>query len=110
MEWFLIWIAAFVGGLLISFANYLLLRRLIASRGDTGVSLASPIRAILSAAYLVLLYFIGKRTELSSGPLLIGGALGLTVGLFYFTARLTQEAKEQASEKPKGKGKKKKKK
>ena len=83
-------LAAFVGGALVSWVNFLFLRRMMKSRGEAGIGLASPVRMLLSAAYFVLLYFIGKSTELSSGALLIGGALGLTLTLAFFTLRLTR--------------------
>ena len=94
----LIGLAAFIGGALVSWVNFLLLRMLIKNRGNTGIGLISPIRTILSIVYLVILYWIGKHTELNLTALLIGGALGLTVMLTFFTLRLTKE------ESGKGKG------
>ena len=90
MELFLTGLCAFLGGALISWVNFLLLRRLMRSRGDTGIAMASPERMLLSAAYIVLLYFIGKRTDLSLGALLVGGALGLTITLLFLTLRLSR--------------------
>ena len=55
MALFLTGLAAFAGGALISWVNFLLLRRLMQSKGEAGIALASPARTILSAAYLVLL-------------------------------------------------------
>ncbi len=94
----LIGLAAFVGGALVSWANYLLLRLLIKKRGETGVSMISPIRTLLSVAYLLILYMIGRRTELNATALLIGGALGLTVLLTFFTFRLTRGKDAQRKE------------
>ncbi len=98
MESFLAGAAAFVGGALVSWVNYLLLRRLIKSSGEKGIGAASPIRTLLSAAYLLILYFIGKRTGLNVVALLLGGALGLTVLLIFFTLRLTKGLKGQRKE------------
>jgi hypothetical protein len=78
--------------------NFLLLRRLVGSRGESGIAMASPIRTILSGAYLLVLYIIGKRTGLSPTALLIGGALGLTAALAFFTIRLTRAVKKQGKE------------
>ena len=91
-------LAAFVGGALVSWANYLLLRLLIKKRGETGISMISPIRTLLSVAYLLILYMIGRRTELNATALLIGGALGLTVLLTFFTFRLTRGKDAQRKE------------
>ena len=90
LELFLTGLCACLGGALISWVNFLLLRRLMNARGDTGIAMASPVRMLLSAAYFVLLYFTGKRTDLSLGALLIGGALGLTVTLCLLTLRLSR--------------------
>ncbi len=98
LETLLVGLAAFVGGALVSWVNYLLLRRLMESRGDGGPGLASPVRTILSTAYLVILYYIGKRTGFSLAALLVGGALGLTVMLVFFTLRLTGGLKGQRKE------------
>lgn len=98
LELILIGAAAFVGGALVSWANSFLLRRLIASRGESGIAAASPIRTILSGAYLLVLYIIGKRTGLNPVALLIGGALGLTAALAFFTIRLTRAVKKQGKE------------
>ena len=90
MALFLTGLAAFIGGCAVSWVNFLLLRRLMKGRGETGAALASPIRMILSAAYLVLLYLIGKNTAFSLTALLVGGALGLTAALAFFTLRLAR--------------------
>ena len=89
---------AFIGGALVSWCNYRLLLLLLKKKGESGVSLISPIRTILSVVYLLILYLLGKRTELNSTALLIGGALGLTVVLTYFTYRLTRRKNEQGKE------------
>lgn len=98
MKLFLTALAAFVGGALVSWANYLLLKLLIKSKGEQGVTLISPVRTLLSVAYLLILFLIGRRTGLNSTVLLIGGALGLTVMLTYFTFRLTRGANGQRKE------------
>lgn len=83
-------LAACAGGILVSWVNYLILSSLLKSKPNTAIALASPLRIILYAAYLVILFYIGKNTELISGALLIGGALGLTLALAFFTLRLSR--------------------
>ena len=95
---FLTALTAFVGGALVSWANYLLLKLLIKRKGEQGAALISPVRTLLSVAYLMVLFLIGRRTGLNSTVLLVGGALGLTVMLTVFTFRITREAKEQRKE------------
>jgi hypothetical protein len=91
-------LAAFVGGALVSWANYLLLKLLMRKNGERGISLISPIRTLLSVAYLLILYMIGRQTELNSTALLLGGALGLTILLTFFTLRLTRGLNGQGKE------------
>lgn len=91
-------LAAFIGGGLVSWANYLLLKSLVKRNGEKGISLISPIRTLLSVVYLLILYLIGQRTNLSVTALLIGGALGLTVLLTFFTLRLTRGISGQGKE------------
>ena len=91
-------LAAFIGGGLVSWANYLLLQSLMKRNAEKGISLISPIRTLLSVVYLLILYLIGQRTELSVTALLIGGALGLTVLLTFFTLRLTRGMRGQGKE------------
>ena len=98
MALFLTGFAAFVGGALVSWVNYLLLRSLMGRNGEKAISLISPIRTLLSVAYLLVLYLIGRRTELNSTALLIGGALGLTILLTFFTLRLTRGMNGQRKE------------
>ena len=98
MGLFLTGLAAFIGGALVSWVNYLLLKLLMNKKGETGLSLVSPIRTLLSVAYLLILYLVGRRTELSMNALLIGGALGLTIMLTLFTLRLTGRTNGQGKE------------
>ncbi len=98
MALFLTGLAAFVGGALVSWVNYLLLQSLMSRNGEKAINMISPVRTLLSVAYLLILYLIGRRTELNSTALLIGGALGLTILLTFFTLRLTRGMNGQGKE------------
>ncbi len=98
MRMFLVGIAAFAGGAAVSWVNYLLLRFLLKKKGEAGIGMVSPLRTILSVAYLLILFLIGKKTGLNTTALLIGGALGLTVMLTFFTFRLTRGLKDERKE------------
>ena len=91
-------LAAFAGGVLISWANFALLRRFVRSKGENGVAMAAPVRMLLSAAYFLALYLIGRHTGLDLYALLIGGALGLTASLALFTRRLSRELQGKGKE------------
>ena len=95
---FLTGLAAFVGGALVSWVNYLLLQSLLSRNGEKAINMISPVRTLLSVAYLLILYLIGRRTELNSTALLLGGALGLTILLTFFTLRLTRGMNGQRKE------------
>ena len=98
MDLFLTGLAAFALGALISWVNYLLLRRLMEAKGETGMSVASLLRMLLSAACLLILYLVGKHTDLSLYALLVGGVLGLTIGLVLFTRRLARGLQDRGKE------------
>ena len=98
MVLFLTGLAAFVGGALVSWVNYLLLQSLMSKNGEKAINMISPLRTLLSVAYLLILYLIGRRTELNSTALLLGGALGLTILLTFFTLRLTRGMNGQRKE------------
>ena len=98
MVLFLTGLAAFVGGALVSWVNYLLLQSLLSRNGEKAINMISPVRTLLSVAYLLILYLIGRRTELNSTALLLGGALGLTILLTFFTLRLTRGMNGQRKE------------
>lgn len=85
MREFLFAAAAFGAGMLVSFGNYLISKKLLGS-GNTAV--AATARSIISAAFLIMVFFIGAKTSLPAVPMLVGGALGLTAGLILFTYML----------------------
>ncbi|MBO4277374.1 MAG: hypothetical protein J5925_03125 [Clostridia bacterium] len=74
--------AAFAAGVLVSFVNYIISKKTLHG-GKTTV--AATVRSLISASFLLLLFFIGMETSLPVAALLIGGALGLTAGLILFT-------------------------
>ncbi len=91
-------LAAFAGGALISWVNFLLLRRVMKSKGAEGIGMAAPARMLMSAAYFLILYLIGRHTDLNLFALLIGGALGLTAALALFTGLLSRELRGKGKE------------
>ena len=88
MREFLVAAAAFGTGVLVSFVNYLISKKLLQS-GNTGFTATA--RSIVSAAFLIALFFIGAKTSLPAVPMLVGGALGMTAGLILFTVLLIKK-------------------
>ena len=82
--------AALLVGAAISFADYKILEFFI-SRKQSNPAVGSFVRQIINIAYIFLLYFIGKKTGLDVRFLLIGGAIGITVPSFFFTARILKK-------------------
>lgn len=82
---------AFVAGAGVSFVNYLIAKSAM-KKGGFGLM---PLRTLLLAALALALYLIGKKLEIGPGPLLIGGAVGATLGLIVSTAVLIRSAKEE---------------
>ena len=85
--------AAFVGGMLIAYINYLITRAFFI-KGKTG--LAGVPRSLITALYIACLYFIGAKSDINGTALLIGGALGCTAGAALFTYLLLKENRKGA--------------
>ena len=80
-------IAAAVG-LLIAFANYVFSKKVLLKAPEK-YSGSFVIRQILQVTYLVLVYFIGSKTQIADPMyLLAGAAAGMTVPMFFFTKKL----------------------
>ncbi len=87
---------AFLGGALIGWINYLLSDAALKKKPGM-FSFTFIGRQTLQVGYLVLLYFLAPHTPWSMLTLLLGGALGMTVSLIFFTSRLTKKLKSENS-------------
>ncbi len=81
-------IAFLIGGL-ISFLNYALSKYILKSRPNIYAS-THLLRQIIGIGYLVVLYLFADRTPFSPIWLVLGGCLGITIPMFYFTYRLVK--------------------
>lgn len=80
-------IAAAVG-LLIAVANYIFSKKVLLKAPEK-YSGTFVIRQILQVTYLVLVYFVGSKTQIADPMyLLAGAAAGMTVPMFFFTKKL----------------------
>lgn len=80
-------IAAAVG-LLIAVANYIFSKKVLLKAPEK-YSGSFVIRQILQVAYLVLVYFVGSKTQIADlAYLLVGAVAGMTVPMFFFTKKL----------------------
>lgn len=75
-------------GFLIAFTNYIISKKVLLKNPDK-YSASFVARQILQVAYLVLVYFIGSKTQFADlAYLLVGAVAGMTIPMFFFTKKL----------------------
>lgn len=75
-------------GLLIAVANYIFSKKVLLKAPEK-YSGSFVIRQILQVAYLVLVYYVGSKTQIADPVyLLVGAAAGMTIPMFFFTKKL----------------------
>lgn len=80
-------IAAAVG-FMIAVANYTFSKKVLLKAPEK-YSGSFVIRQILQVAYLILVYFVGSKTQIADlSFLLVGAVAGMTVPMFFFTKKL----------------------
>ena len=72
---------------MISVLNDRITRRLL-KKGTNGLVLTSVLRQAINIAYLIGVFAVGSATKLNLFALLLGAAFGITLPMFFFTARL----------------------
>ena len=78
---------SFILGIGISFANYRLTDMFLKKVPDK-FSVVFVLRQALGVLYIVALYFLAPYTPWDRLYLLVGAALGITIPMFIFTAKL----------------------
>ncbi len=91
-----------VVGVGVAFVNYLISKTVLAKIPDK-YSATTVLRQIVQIAFLVIVYFISKKTNYDPMYLLVGAVLGITVPMFIFTKKLliineTLRSKEKRKE------------
>ena len=94
MKYSLFIVAAAIVGVVISFINYQILKSALKGASDKHAFYVSPLRSLLAAAYLFILYFFAEKANVNAAGLLISGAIGLTFSLFVFTRLLLKGQKD----------------
>ncbi|MBO5231717.1 MAG: hypothetical protein J6B88_03745 [Clostridia bacterium] len=82
-------IIAFLLGLAISAVNYAI-SKYVLKYHTSKYPFLQLIRTSLQVGYLVVLYFCGEFTPWKTVWLLVGGALGITLPMLFFTYRLVK--------------------
>ena len=91
-----------VVGVGVAFVNYLISKTVLSKIPDK-YSATTVLRQIVQIAFLVIVYFISKKTNYDPMYLLVGAVLGITVPMFIFTKKLltlneTLRSKEKRKE------------
>ena len=82
-------LAAFLAGAGICYLNYLISKKVL-TKYPQNFSFVTILRQLLQIGFIVIAYIIGSKTTLDTWYLLIGGVLGLTLPMFYFTKKLVK--------------------
>lgn len=82
-------IVAAVVGFAIAVVSYLISKTVL-RKNPQKYATTSLIRPVISVSFLVALYFVGDKLFADPTYLLIGGVLGMTVPMFFFTKKLLQ--------------------
>ena len=91
-----------VVGVGVAFVNSLISKTVLTKIPDK-YSATTVLRQIVQIAFLVIVYFISKKTNYDPMYLLVGAVLGITVPMFIFTKKLltlneTLRSKEKRKE------------
>lgn len=76
-------------GLLIATANYAFSRYILKKRPQQ-YAIAQIVRQWIQIIYLIILFAVGKNTPWDVRWLLVGGGLGITIPMAWFTYRLVK--------------------
>ena len=91
-----------VVGVGVAFVNYLLSKTVLV-KNPQKYSAVTVLRQLIQVGFLVIVYFISKKTNYDPMYLLVGAVLGITVPMFIFTKKLltlneTLRSKEKRKE------------
>ena len=96
-------VLAFAGGVAVATLNFFISKWLLTHKPGAYAS-SQILRQLLQIGYLVLLYLGGGKTPWSPLWLLVGGCLGVTLPMAWFTVKLVrlndslQSGKEEPSD------------
>ena len=78
-------------GVLLATVNYYL-SRYIMRNSTKGLAPFSFLRQLINIGYMVLLFLVADSLPWDIMPVIVGGALGITLPIFFFTKKLIAEA------------------
>lgn len=74
-------------GFLVAFMNYILSKKILETRPEK-FAFTTVFRQLVQVGYLMAVYFIGSKADVSLTYLLVGAVIGMTVPMFFFTKKL----------------------
>ena len=89
---------ALLGGAVLAVAEYFLAKWVLKHHAQHYAAV-SVIRQLLNVGYLAALFFLGRGDTQGLVPLLVGGALGLTVPAAFLTAALLKSVPQNDEKK-----------
>lgn len=98
-------VAAFVFGAILALVNYLI-SRAVMRRKPSMFSFTAVVRQLINIGGLAALYFAAPHTPFGTLPLVIGGVLGETLPMLYFTFLLLRDEKSVRGAEEENNGKK----
>ena len=96
-------VIAAIAGFLIAFVNYTFSKKVLIKAPEKFI-MSTMARQVIQVLFLVLVYFIGTKTEIASVTyLLVGAVAGMTIPMIFFTKKLlsfnkTTDAKKSEKE------------
>ena len=96
-------VVAAIAGFLIAFVNYTFSKKILIKAPEKFI-MSTMARQVIQVLFLVLIYFIGTKTEIASVTyLLVGAVAGMTIPMIFFTKKLlsfnkTTDAKKSEKE------------
>lgn len=94
-------VICFVLGVFVSVLNFFISKKMLVKYTDK-YHFVTIIRQIIQVTFLVALYIVGAILKLNPVYTLIGGALGNTISMFFFTKKLLDVNKEITEAKKNG--------
>ena len=89
-------------GFLIAFVNYTFSKAVLRKASEK-YALITVARQVLQIGFLIIVYFVGTKTQVADVTyLLVGAVLGMSLPMFYFTKKLLS-FNEAFNKKEKGK-------
>lgn len=81
-------VVAAIAGFLIAFVNYTFSKKILIKAPEK-FTMSTMARQVIQVLFLVLVYFIGTKTEIASVTyLLVGAVAGMTIPMIFFTKKL----------------------